>query len=56
MKLTEYINQHHNGNKAAFARSQGVKRQQVTKWVKGGFIVQDGKLYSPRRDLVEDLK
>lgn len=51
MLLTDYINQHHNGNKAAFARSQGVLPQTVTPWINAKWIVVDGQLYSPKRKL-----
>lgn len=51
LALVEYIDQYYAGNKSAFAASQGVKRQQVTKWVNGGFIVVDHVLHSPRREL-----
>ena len=51
MELIDYIQKHHGGNQAAFARKQGVKPQQVTQWIEKGFIVVDGVLYSPRREL-----
>jgi len=51
MTLTDYINKHYKGNKAAFARSQGVKPPQVSQWIEKGFIVIDHKLYSFRREL-----
>ncbi len=51
MKLDEYIDQHHAGNKSEFARVCGVTRQQITKWLAMGCIVVDGKLYSPRREI-----
>lgn len=50
MKLRDYINQHYL-NQREFGRVQGVKPQQVTQWIDKGFIVVDGVLYSPRRDL-----
>lgn len=52
MKLTDYINEHHNGNKAEFARSQGVQPQALNKWVNAKWIVLNGVLYSPRRELI----
>ena len=33
MKLTDYIQEHHNGNISAFARSQGVKPNQAQRWL-----------------------
>ena len=50
MNLSDYIIKKYI-TQAAFARSQGVTRQQVTKWINGDFIVVNGKLYSLRRDL-----
>lgn len=49
MKLTDYIQKHYSGNQAAFARDMGVKPQHVTKWLQAGFIVYEGRLYSPRK-------
>ena len=51
MALIEYIKEHYSGNQAAFARAQGVKPPQVTQWINADFIVVDGWLYSPRREL-----
>lgn len=51
MQLLDHIAAHYGGNQSAFARAQGVPRQQITKWVNMGCIVVDGKLYSPRREL-----
>ena len=51
MKLSDYIDNHYGGNKAAFARANGVLAQQVTQWVNNDFIVVDDTLYSPRREL-----
>jgi len=52
MKLRDYINQHHGGSQKAFADVQGVFPQQVQKWLKGKYIVLDGFLYSPRRQIL----
>lgn len=38
-------------SKAEFARIQGVYTESVDKWMRKGFIVVDGTLYSPRRKL-----
>ncbi|MEB6856429.1 hypothetical protein NA898_03295 [Proteus cibi] len=51
MKLFEHIDLFFGGNKSAFAKSMGVTPQQVTKWVNDDWIIVDGTLYSPRRDL-----
>lgn len=39
------------GSQRAFAEAQGVQPAQVTQWIKGGFIVVCGELYSSRRKL-----
>ena len=51
MNLLDYIQKNYGGNQAAFAEVQSVKPQQVTQWIRKGFIVVDGVLYSPRREL-----
>nr|WP_147195986.1 helix-turn-helix domain-containing protein [Pantoea sp. CCBC3-3-1] len=51
MPLTEYIAARFGGNQSEFARHVGVNRQQVTRWINEGFIVVDGILYSPRRNI-----
>lgn len=47
MKLRDYINQHYNGNLAAYARTQDVTYQQVQRWLKYGCIVYEGAVYKP---------
>lgn len=39
------------GKQVEFANAMGVNRQQVTKWVNGGWIVVDGILYAPKREV-----
>ncbi|HDG1101530.1 TPA: hypothetical protein PCY80_000297 [Klebsiella aerogenes] len=57
MKLIEYIDKNYGGNKSEFARSQGVLPQMVNKWINGDYIVIDGVLYSPRREIkAKELK
>ncbi|AYH00837.1 hypothetical protein C5E26_07735 [Pectobacterium parmentieri] len=55
MRLTEFINQHFDGNKAAFARHMGVDAQAVNKWIKSDWFVSecDNKfeLCSVRREI-----
>ncbi|MBD1225995.1 hypothetical protein [Xenorhabdus griffiniae] len=54
--LEDYIKVYYQGVKAEFARKQGVSPQQVSQWIKQGFIVtKDHKLYSWRRDLIKPL-
>ncbi|MDW5499747.1 helix-turn-helix domain-containing protein [Pseudomonas lundensis] len=48
MKIINYINESFGGNQSEFARAMDVSPQQVTKWIKGDWIIVDGKLYSPR--------
>ena len=49
--LLEFIELHFNGNQRAFALAQDVQPPQVTQWIQKYFIVVDGQLYSPRREL-----
>lgn len=49
--LLEWIDLHFDGNQRAFAAAQGVQPPQVTQWIQKDFIVVDGQLYSPRREL-----
>lgn len=51
MNLLDHIAVHHGGNQSAFARAMGVPRQQVTRWLAGGWIVYNGRLYSPFREV-----
>jgi hypothetical protein len=53
MKLIDYINKHHGGNRTRFAEANETRPQQVTKWLRMECIVIDGVLYSPRRELAE---
>jgi len=52
MPLSDYIAQNYK-SQADFARAQNVARSQVQEWINNGFIVVDGKLYSPRRQIGE---
>lgn len=49
--LLEFIAFNFGGNQRAFAAAQGVQPPQVTQWVQKEFIVVNGNLYSPRREL-----
>ena len=45
MKLIDYIQQQHNGNVSAFAKSQGVKPFQVDRWLKRDCVWRDGGIW-----------
>ncbi len=49
--LRQYIEAEHGGSQVKFARANGVHKSQVTQWLNKEFIVVDGVLYSPRREL-----
>jgi len=49
--LKEYINREHGGSQVRFAATNGVHKSQVTQWINKNFIVVNGVLYSPRREL-----
>jgi len=49
--LKDYINREHGGSQVRFAEANGVHKAQVTQWLNKKFIVVDGVLYSPRREL-----
>ena len=51
----DYIKKHFGGNQAAFAAAQGIKPPQVTQWLNKDFIVVDDVLYSPRRNLLNNI-
>jgi DNA-binding transcriptional regulator YdaS (Cro superfamily) len=54
MNLTDYIAVNFHGSQRAFASAQGVAPQQVTQWLNKNFIVVNGVLYSPRRELKQE--
>ena len=60
MKLTNYIQEHHNGNISAFARTQGVRQDQVGRWIKRDCLFIDGSVYceanksNKQNDLIND--
>jgi transposase-like protein len=54
MNLDTYISSNYP-SQAAFAREVGVSPAQVTQWINRGFIVINGELYSPRRELETEL-
>ena len=51
MKLKDYIF-NNDLKKKDFAKAQGVDPCVVSKWLKDGYVVFEGKLYSERRVLV----
>lgn len=48
MNLRNFINNHHNGNVTAFARSIGSTYQQVQRWIKLDCIWHNGRVYAPK--------
>lgn len=50
--LKEYIAKVYHGSQADFARAEGIPRQQVTRWLAGGWVVDsEGQCYRPVRKL-----
>ena len=45
MKLNNYIQEQHEGNISAFARTQSVRQDQVTRWLKRNCVVENGIVY-----------
>ena len=54
MRLDEYIFKNFKLKKD-FAEQQGVDPCVVSRWIAEGFIVFEGRLYSQRRELIQDL-
>lgn len=50
--VQEVINGLYKGNNSAFARANGVSRQAVQKWIVDGWMIGNGYLYSPKREVV----
>lgn len=42
MNLKQHIAEHHNGNISAFARTQGVRQDQVARWLKRNCVIING--------------
>ena len=55
MKLKDYIF-NNDLKKKDFAKAQGVDPCVVSQWLRDGYIVFDGDLYSKRRELVQPIK
>lgn len=45
MKIDKYIQEYYSGNTSAFARTQGVRQDQVARWLKRNCMVVDGVVY-----------
>jgi hypothetical protein len=45
VKLDNYIQEKHNGNITAFAKTQDVRYDQVGRWLKRNCVVIDGTVY-----------
>lgn len=56
MKLKEYIDIHHGGSQIRFAEFLGVNAQQVCLWSRLGYIMIDGWMYSPRREIPQKVQ
>lgn len=52
MPVKKYIDENFNGNISHFAKSQGVQRQQVQKWITKDYIIYQGKLWFCSRGIV----
>ena len=52
MKLSDYINEHYNGNKTAFANDASTTKQAIWAMVKNGnYYVYDGMLLLMRKEI-----
>ena len=45
MNLKQHITEHHNGNLTEFGRTQGVRQDQVARWLKRNCVVENGVVY-----------
>lgn len=52
MTLRDFIKLNYGGSQSAFARAEGVQPSQVNSWIKHGYAVYEGMLYSRRRKLI----
>lgn len=51
MTLMEYITRYFNGDLYRYARSEGVSREQILKWINNDCYVINGKLVTPVKHL-----
>lgn len=56
MLVKDYIEKHYGGHQAAFARACDTTPQQVTKWINKGYVVVDGQLFKPMRDVPRPIR
>ena len=49
MNVAEHIEQNYGGSQSKFAHAIGASKQAVNFWIRKGYIVVDGVLYSPRK-------
>jgi hypothetical protein len=49
--VSDYIIEHHGGNKSEFARIQGVHRTHVHYWCRGEYYMHNHKMYHFTRDM-----
>jgi len=54
MRLDRYIFENF-ARKKDFAEQQKVPPRVVSQWLRDGYIVFEGRLYSQRRELIQDL-
>ena len=47
MTLQQHINEHHGGNKTAYARHMGTSYTQVKRWLEMGVFIHEGELCKP---------
>ena len=45
MNLKQHITEHHNGNLTEFGRTQGVRQDQVARWLKRNCVVENEIVY-----------
>jgi len=55
MEIKEYIFRNYK-LKQDFAKEQGVSPDMVSRWIAKGYLVVDGKIYSPLRELIAPIK
>ena len=51
--VADWINRNHQ-SQYAFAKEYGYSKQKVGKWVKDGWVVWNGRIYSPRMKINSD--
>jgi hypothetical protein len=51
MTVREHVDKYFGGSPMAFATANLISRQQANRWIKSGYMIIDGKLYSERRTI-----